>query len=287
MPDALYVNGRFTTTDERVIGVEDRGFQFGDGIYEVFKFVKRRPVFLEEHYRRFEEGLAALEIASPWTLDSFQTVIAELLERTAFEDGIVYIQITRGECERSHFAPTGLAPTVIAYSRSFRFPDAAKKENGISVITARDLRWGRCDLKTLNLLGNYMGRREAKRAGADEALLIRNHTVTEGATSSFFAVLGRRIVTHPNGSEILPGTVRDQVVTLALQAGIRVDERPLRDDELYWLDEAFITSTTQGVMPVVRIDGRTVATGTRGPITHDLQQRLDALEHAAANHATP
>ena len=282
MPDVLYINGRFTTTDERVIGVEDRGFQFGDGIYEVFKFLGGRPIFLPQHFRRMQHGLAVLDIASPWNERELASIVDELLLRTTFDDGIVYVQVTRGDCERSHFAPESVPPTAIAYSRAFSFPDAAKKSAGVAVVTTRDLRWGRCDLKSINLLGNFMAKRDARRAGAAEALLLRDRFVTEGASSSFFAVIDRRLVTHPNGVEILPGTIRDQVVTLALRSGIRVDERPLRDDELYRLDEAFLTSTTQGVMPIVTIDGRRVAHGRIGEVTRTLQQRLEALEETAA-----
>src|SRR5689334_3788177 len=126
MADVLYFNGRFTTTDERVLGVEDRGFQFGDAVYEVFKFARRRPAFLIEHFRRMERSLKQLEIRSPFTEESFASTMRDLLDRTQFDDGIVYIQITRGEGKRAHFWPEDLEPTVVAYSRSFNFPDAAK-----------------------------------------------------------------------------------------------------------------------------------------------------------------
>src|ERR1041385_55887 len=131
MRDVLYFNGRFTTTDERVLGVEDRGFQFGDACYEVFKFVQRRPAFIEDHYRRLDRGLHAIEIPSPWAdADSFAATMRALIERTAFDEGIVYMQVTRGEAERAHFWPENITPTAIAYSRTFKFPDAAKKEIG-------------------------------------------------------------------------------------------------------------------------------------------------------------
>ena len=135
MPDVLYINGRFTTTDERVLGVEDRGFQFGDAVYEVLKFLGRRPAFLLDHYRRMESGLREIEIRLPWTEGQFSAVMRELLERTAFDEGIVYIQVSRGEAPRAHFWPDQIEPTVVAYSRAFRFPDAAKKERGIRTLT--------------------------------------------------------------------------------------------------------------------------------------------------------
>jgi D-alanine transaminase len=288
MPDVLYIadslceRGRFTTTSERVLGVEDRGFQFGDAVYEVFKFLRRSPRFLAEHYGRLDRGLHELEIPNPWPhADAFRATMRELLERTAFDDGIVYTQVSRGEAERAHFWPESLTPTAIAYSRSFKFPDAAKKERGIRVITAPDLRWKHCDLKSVNLLANAIAKKRAQRAGADEALLLDEGLVREAASSNFFAVIDGRVITHPLDERILPGVVRDRVIDLALAARIRVDERPLREAELFTLGEAFITSTTQGVMPVTEIDGRIIGNSRRGDVTTELQRRFDELELAA------
>jgi D-alanine transaminase len=278
MADVLYFNGRFTTTADRVLGVEDRGFQFGDAVYEVFKFLRRRPIFLGDHFRRMERGLHEIEIPNPWTEGSFTVTIGELLERTAFEDGIVYIQVSRGESERAHFYPDKMNPTAVAYSRKFTFPDAVKKERGIHLITTADQRWLHCDVKSVNLLANALAKKKAQRAGAEEALLIGEGTIREGASSSFFAVRGGKVVTHPLDEHILPGVVRDRVIGLALAARIRVDERPLRETELFDLEEAFITSTTQGVMPVSEIDGRVIGNSRRGEITARLQHLLDEAE---------
>ena len=283
MADVLWINGRFTTTDEPVISVEDRGFQFGDAVYEVFKFTGHRPAFLSEHFHRLGQGLKELEISNPWGDErAFATTMASLLERTACDDGIVYIQVTRGTAPRAHFYPDGLAPTAVAYSRAFRFPDAAKKERGIKAITTRDLRWHQCQIKSVNLLGNALAKKKAQRAGVDEALLIDDGFVREGASASFFVVRGGRVVTHPLDEHILPGVVRDRTIDLALRARIRVDERPLREAELWDAGEAFITSTTMGVMPVTEIDGRLVGNGRCGDITGELQKAFDALEKASA-----
>ena len=278
MADVLYFNGRWTTTDERVLGVEDRGVQFGDGVYEVFKFVDKRPIFLAEHFRRLDRGVREIEIPNPWTEVSFEQMVSELLRRTDFGEGIVYIEVTRGESERAHFWPENLQPTAIAYSRRFRFPDAAKKERGIHMITTRDIRWRACHVKSVNLLANALAKKKAQRAGADEALLIDEGIVREGASSSFFIVKNGRIITHPLDEHILPGVVRDRTIGLALGAKIRVDERPLREQELFDLDEAFITSTTMGVMPVAEIDGRVVGNSRRGDVTTVLQELLDDAE---------
>jgi D-alanine transaminase len=270
--DVLYINGRFSTTAERVIGVEDRGLQFGDAVYEVFKFLGKRPIFLSEHYRRMQNGLREIEIRVPWDETQFADVVRELLTRTAFDDGIVYVQVTRGESERKHFYPDDLTPTAIVYSRAFTFPDAVKKARGIALVTADDLRWKHCNVKSVNLLANAIAKKKAQRAGADEALLLDDGIVREAASSSFFGVRGGVVITHPLDEHILPGVVRDRVVSLALANQIRVDERPLLETELFDLDEAFITSTTMGVMPVASIDGRAMR---RGGITPKLQRMLD------------
>ena len=288
MSDVLWFNGRFTTTAERVLGVEDRGFEFADAVYEVFKFVGKRPIFLREHFRRLERGLRKIEIEPPWDEASFETTMHELLERTAFADGIVYVQVTRGEAERAHFWPEDITPTAIAYSRAFVFPDAAKKERGIRVITTADHRWHYCSVKSVNLLANALAKKQAQRAGADEAILLADDgTVREGASSSFFAVRNGRLVTHPLDDHILPGVVRDRTIELALGAKIGVDERPLREAELFDLEEAFITSTTQAVMPVAEIDGRVIGNGRRGEVTARVQALFDALESGAAGFSPP
>lgn len=275
MSDILYINGRFTTTAERVIGVEDRGFQFGDAVYEVFKFAARRPIFLIDHYRRMEGGLHEIEIRSPWDERAFASVMRELIERTAFDDGIVYIQISRGECARAHVFPENLEPTVVAYTRSFRFPDAARKESGIRVITTADLRWKHCDVKSVNLLANALAKKKAHRAGVDEVLLLDAGLVREAASASFFGVHAGRVITHPLDEHILPGVVRDRVIRLARAANIHVGERPMAVAELPGLEEAFITNTTMGVMPVIEIDGRAIGARRRGGLTTELQRMLD------------
>lgn len=280
MTDVLFFNGRWTTTDERVLGVEDRGFQFGDAVYEVFKFLRKRPILVMDHFRRLERGLREIDIRNPWNESGFTRTVDELLERTGFEEGIVYVQVSRGESERAHFYPDKMSPTAIMYSRRFKFPDATKKERGIRLITTPDLRWKQCQVKSVNLLPNALAKKRAQRADADEALLVGDGEVREGASSSFFVVRGGRLITHPLDEHILPGVVRDRVIGLAIRAKIRVDERPLRETELFQLDEAFITSTTLGVMPVAEIDGRIIGNSRRGEITTRLQRLFDDLEQS-------
>lgn len=281
MPDVLYFNGRYTTTAERVLGVEDRGFQFGDAVYEVLKFVGRRPIFLPEHYARFERCLGDMEIPLPFDLNGFAGVFKGVIERTAFDDGIFYLQVSRGETERAHFWPEDIAPTVVAYSRRFTFPDAAKKERGIRTITVPELRSHLSYIKSVNLLGNAFAKKKAQRAGADEALFVSDGRIAEGASSTFFGVREERLVTAALDESVLPGVVRERVNRLALDAGIALEIGSVTLDDVASLDEAFITSTTQGVMPIVAIDDRMVGKGTRGPLTSMLQAALDHAEEAS------
>jgi D-alanine transaminase len=273
--DVLYFNGRFTTTDERVLRVEDRGFLFGDAIYEVFKFLRKRPVFLDDHWRRLAKGLNAIDIRNPWTAESFASTMGELLDRTSFDDGIVYIEVSRGEGERAHFFAENMTPTAAAFSRRYKFPDAAKKERGIRLISDADLRWKHCDVKSVNLLPNALSKKKAQRAGGDEVLFIDGEIVRECGSSSFFIVKNGHVITHPLDCHILPGVTRDRVIDLARDL---VDEREIRVEELADADEIFITSTTLGVMPVNQIDDKTKR--VRGPITADLQHRLEEAESA-------
>ncbi|HXI12940.1 MAG TPA: aminotransferase class IV [Thermoanaerobaculia bacterium] len=278
MSDPLYINGRFTTTDERIIGAEDRGLQFGDGVYEVLKFKSRTPLFANTHFVRFERGLTALGIEIPWNLTTFTSLCSELISRGSIEEGIVYFQVTRGEGERTHLFPEGMKPTAIAYTRRMPFPDAEKKASGIRAISFDDLRWRLCHIKSTNLLGSVLAKQKARESGAVEALLHDGGEIREGANSSFFAVREDTLLTHPLTERILPGTVREKVLMLARDAGIWVEERPIRLDELRELDEAFMTSTTQAVMPIIDIDGHAVSNGKRGILTERLQRLFDDLE---------
>lgn len=278
MAEILYFNGRFTTTDEKVIGVEDRGLQFGDSIYEVLKFLHGAPAFVKQHFERLERNLAALEIPNPFTAESFDSLAREIIGKSSIRDGLLYTQITRGEAKRQHGWPEGMTPNVIIYPTPFSFADEEKKRKGVAVITLPERRWRSCDLKTTNLLPNAMARKAAARAGAFEGVFIDQGEVTEGASSSFFAVREGRVITHTADERVLPGVVRDLAIGLALGDRIRVDERPIREAELYSLDEAFLTSTSQSVMPVTTIDGRTVGNGTRGAVTERIQKLFDELE---------
>lgn len=274
----LYFNGRYTTTAERVLGVEDRGFQFGDGIYEVVKFQNKRPLFASEHLERMSRGLTALEIPVPLERNAWLEVFGELIERSGESDGTLYLQVTRGETARTTLYPADHPTTVVAYARGMAFPSREAKVAGISAVTVPDLRWSRCDIKSVNLLGSVLARQEARRNGAAEALLLRENVYTEGAHSNVFFLLDGVIVTHPANERILRGTVRTQVLRIARETGLKVAERPLLREELDLVSEAFITSTSQGVMPLRTLDGLSLGSNATslklGDLYAELEQRL-------------
>lgn len=276
--DVLWFNGHWTTTDEPVVRVEDRGFQFGDAVYEVLKFRRGAPILVDRHYARLSRCLGLLEIRSPWSAEALAQLLAGLLERTSFAEGLVYLQVTRGVAPRVHAWDSAMEPTALAYSRAFTFPSDEKLREGAAVITMPENRWKRCDLKTTNLLANVMAKNQAGRAGAGEVIYVEGESVTECSSSSLFGVVGATIVTRDDDASILTGTVRDAVIDLAIADGMRVDRRPLLATELASASEIFMTSTSQGVMPVSSIDGG--SRRRRGPVTERLQRLFARLEEA-------
>lgn len=276
--DVVYVNGKFVPRAEAVISVEDRGFVFGDGVYEVLRAIRGRLFATRFHNDRLARSLDGVRIQldtgdSP---SSFVEVGRELLRENGLLDGeaTLYIQVTRGATTRAHhFPPDGTAPTI--YISAARFtPFTEFAERGAPVISHPDLRWGRCDLKTLNLLPNVLASETAKERGAFEAMLIRDGVVTEGAKTNFFGVIDGTLRTHPSDTHILPGITRSVLRDLAAGLGIGLDESPITVDEVPGLSELFLTGTTTDVMPVVQLDGRYVGDGKPGELTRKLQRVL-------------
>lgn len=264
-PSRIYLNGRRLAPAEAAVRFDDRGFQFGDGAYEVLRVYEGRPFLLEDHLARLVRTLEGLEIALPEPLER----IAELCRTLAVErgDGTVYLQITRGAAPRAHAFPAGVAPTFLAYSNP-----AGRVPLALKLRSVPDDRWGRCHLKTLNLLANVLAKQAAVRAGADEGLFVREDgTVTEGTVSNAFLVRSGAIVTHPANKRILGGITRAYVIELAGDLGLAVNEHPFSLDETRWADELFMTGTTIEVAPVESLDGRPVGDGKPGPVTRKLQ----------------
>jgi D-alanine transaminase len=271
MPDIGFVNGRFMPLEEATVPVEDRGFQFGDGIYEVIRTYHGQPFQLDSHLVRFERSAKAIELPLPWNLQQWAAHVRDGIKRSGYAESKVYLQLTRGAAPRDHAFPAGTKPTAVMTVREMRPMEPALQASGVAVMTMDDWRWGRCDIKSVNLLPNVLARQKAKQAGAFEALFIRNGQVTEGSVSNVMIVKAGRLLTAPEGERILSGVTRTIVLELARKEGLPVEERFVTRDELLHADEIFLTGTTVEVLPVIRVDGKAVGAGTPGPVTQKLQ----------------
>jgi D-alanine transaminase len=277
--DTVYLNGAWLPRDRAVVSVDDRGFLFGDGVYEVLRVVEGRYIDGERHFQRLSRSLAELELPDPGDAGiDLPAIGRELLERqdlAARGEAVLYIQVTRGSAPRRHaFPPAGTPPTVFVAATPFL--PKPERAAGVAVITRPDIRWYRCDIKSVNLLPNVLANQRASERGAYEAILVREGLVTEATHSSVFAVLDGVLRTHPNGPSILPGITREVILELAAAEGMEISEAALTTAELARAEEVLLTGTTTDVMPVTSIDGRKVGTGTPGPLTRRLGALLDA-----------
>jgi D-alanine transaminase len=276
--DVVYVNGRFLPRGDATVSVEDRGFVFGDGVYEVLRVINGRLFATRFHNERLDRSLKGIliDLKGDDSPARFVEIGKQLLRDNSLLNGeaTLYMQVTRGATTRAHyFPPADIAPTV--YISVARFtPNTALAESGAAAITHPDLRWGRCDLKTLNLLPNVLASQVAKERGAFEAMLIRDGVVTEGAKTNFFGVVDGTLRTHPTDTHILPGITRSVLRELAREVGIDVDETPITVQEIPQLRELFLTGTTTDVMPIVSLDGKPVGNGKPGQLTRKLQKVL-------------
>ena len=272
------MNGNFVPRSDAVVSVEDRGFVFGDGVYEVVRVIRGRLFATRFHNERLERSLEGIRIPLQGE-DSparFVEIGRQLLRENNLLEGeaTLYIQVTRGATTRAHYFPPANTPPSVYISVARFAPNTELAERGGSAITHPDLRWGRCDLKTLNLLPNVLASQTAKEQGAFEAMLIRDGVVTEGAKTNFFGVVDGTLRTHPCDTHILPGITRSVLRDLAAEINIDVDESPITVDEIPGLSEMFLTGTTTDVMPIVQLDGRFVGDGKPGELTRKLQRVL-------------
>jgi D-alanine transaminase len=282
--ETLYLNGEYLPLDEGHIHVEDRGFQLGDGVYEVIKVMNGRPVWLEGHLERLDRSLAAVRLTEASAGHVFETVLPELVRRSGVVHGMVYVQVTRGTAPREFVFPRPPHPTVLAYARVKAAATPAEILAGTSLHPVEDLRWARCDIKSTNLLAAVLAKEEAKEAGADEALFISPEgTVREGGSSNVFAFMEGTLRTHPLSNRILGGITRLHVIEIARRMGIPVEERAFTLAEVTQAPpadlEVFSASTTKDLMPVVRIGDTVVRDGRSGPVTLEL---LDAFRREQA-----
>lgn len=280
-----YVNGRYVRHAEAAVHVEDRGYQFADGVYEVMYVAGGRLVDEGLHLRRLARSLAELRIGWPCAERALRVIVAEVVRRNAVGRGIVYIQITRGVARRDHGFPAAAAPSLVVTARALAAPDEAAAERGANIITLPDIRWGRPDIKSVSLLPSVLGKQQAREAGAAEAWLYdEDDVVTEGtSTNAWIVDRDGAVVTHPADRSILSGVVRTTVLRLARESGLAVVERPFTRAEAAAAREAFLTSTTSFVMPVVAIDGRPVGNGAAGTTTLALRRAyLDHMTRAGS-----
>lgn len=277
MSGIVYLNGAFVDRADAKVSVDDRGFVFGDGVYEVTRSLNGVLLEGDRHLRRLERSLAGLDLSfSPSELPA---ISLRLLRDNGLARGeaTVYWQITRGAAApRTHwFPPVGTPVTVFAAASPFAALHE-KRATGVSTILLPDQRWARCDLKTVNLLPNVIAKQKAVAAGVHEAILMRDGVVMEGAATNFFGVIDGVIRTHPKSNYILPGITREVVLECAAELGMAVREEPMFVDDLPKMSESFLTGTTNDVMPVVTIDGRAVGDGKPGPIAGRLYSALIA-----------
>jgi D-alanine transaminase len=271
MSRIAYVNGRYVPHATASVHIEDRGYQFADGVYEVIAVAAGRLVDEQPHLDRLDRSLRELRIPEPMVRPALKTVLREVVRRNRVRNGIVYLQITRGAAPRDHAFPRGSQPALVVTARA-QAPKRAQQEGGVAVVTVPDIRWKRCDIKSVSLLPNVLAKQSAVEAGAYEAWQVADDgCVTEGsATNAWIVTADKAVVTRAADESILNGITRRTVIDLAAANGYRLDERAFTLDEARNAAECFLTSTTSWVMPVTSIDGAAIAGGQPGPLTRAL-----------------
>ncbi|HHW06117.1 MAG TPA: D-amino-acid transaminase [Clostridia bacterium] len=278
MGELAFVNGNFVPLDQAYVHVEDRGYQFGDGVYEVVYAFNGVPFGLQEHVDRFFSSMKLIRIEPLYTKEEVTRLVHEAVGKSGFAHAQVYFHITRGVSKRSHPFPVPPTPPgfVITVREAAPLPEE-KKEHGVAVYLTEDLRWARCNIKSLNLLPNVLAKQAALDHGAFEAVLYKEGYVTEGSVSNAFIVSQGQVRTAPADHRILPGITRQQVIDLCGQLGIAVRETPFTPEELMNADEAFLTGSGIEVLPVVKANDTLINGGKVGPVTRQLQQAFKEL----------
>jgi D-alanine transaminase len=274
MPRIAYVNGRYVPHAEAAVHIEDRGYQFADGVYEVVPVFRGQMVDEELHLDRLERSLSELRIEMPMSRQALRMITAEVMRRNRLDNGFVYMQITRGVAPRDHKFPKHAKPAVVMSVRQTKLHGDAAIHDGVKVVTQPDLRWARRDIKSVSLLPNCLAKQNAHEAGASEAWLVEEDgTITEGtSTNAWILTEDNKLVTRKADSSILNGITRVSLIKCAEAEGIAFEERPFTPEEAYRAREAFLTSSSNFVMPVTEIDGRTIGNGHAGLLTLKLRQ---------------
>lgn len=262
----VYLNGEFLPAEQAKVSVFDRGFLLGDGIYEVIPAYNGVSFLLDGHLARLEQSLAGIDLVNPHTAEQWKTIIDELIALNGGGDQSIYLQVTRGVAPRDHVFPDNVEPTVFLMSNPLKAVPMEWKQQGIKAITVDDIRWQNCHIKAISLLPNSLLKQRAKEAGAQEALLIKDGYLTEGAASNAYAVINGTIYTAPKDEKVLPGITRDLVLELARAAGLPVLEMPVSLERLQQADEIWVSSSTKEVLAVTKLDERPVNAGEPGPV---------------------
>lgn len=273
----VYLNGEFLRVDEAKVSVLDRGFIFGDGIYEVVPVYQGKAFRMAEHLNRLDRSLAALRITPPLDRAGWVDLIEQLLSRTNLDTCIVYLQVTRGVAKRDHqFPATPVTPTVFGMISAWSPPPAAQRTQGLTAISIPDERWLHCEIKSVSLLGNVLAKQQAVDANADEVVQFRDGYLTEGSSTNIWVVSGGKLLAPPKNNLILEGIRYGLMGELAEEAGIAFEARPLSQQEVANADELMVTSATKEVLPVTTLDGKPVGSGKPGPVYARLRAGYDA-----------
>jgi D-alanine transaminase len=273
MSRTVYVNGSFLPFEQATIPLMDRGFLFADGIYEVSAVLNGRLVDNEPHLARLDRSLKEIRIANPYSAAEWTRLEEEIVARNRLSEGLVYMQVTRGAAERDYIFPKDATPTVVMFTQPKSMIASPLAETGAAVITVPDLRWKRRDIKSVGLLAQVLAKQAAAEAGVSEAWMVEDGVVTEGGSSTAFILTkDRKVVTRPLSTAVLPGITRLSVMRLAKENGLAIEERAFSVEEALGAAEAFYTSASSLVMPVVSIDGKPVADGKPGPMTRRLRR---------------
>ncbi|MBI2320762.1 MAG: D-amino-acid transaminase [Chloroflexi bacterium] len=270
MPKEVYLNGRIVPYGEAVVPIEDRGYQFADGIYEVIRVYSGQIFEGERHFARLERSAAFLELPLSPGVASVRAAGEELLRRGALREAQIYIQVTRGVAARAHALPSDIAPTVVVLVRGAVVPPEEQVERGVAAITASDTRWAHVHVKVIGLLPNVLAKQRAIRAGAYEAIFIRDGYVTDCTATNVFAVIDGAVTTPPKSNYILHGITREVVLELCAAEGLPHAEAPVTEAQLHGAEEIFVTGTNTEVLPIVTLNGQAVGSGAPGPHTRQL-----------------
>lgn len=269
----VYLNGDFLPADQAKVSVFDRGFLLGDGVYEVVPVYDGHSFQLLGHLERLQASLDGVRMNNPLSISEWTAMIKQLVERNGSGNQSLYLQVTRGVAPREHAFPQGITPTIFAMSNPLAPVKKEYKKKGVSAITLTDIRWQNCNIKAISLLPNSLMKQQAQEAGAQEALLIRDGYLTEGASSNAYVVIGNTIYTSPKDKKVLPGITREVVLVLAEKAGIPLIEQAATVSQLRQADEVWMSSSTREVLPITLLDGERVGAGIPGPVW----QQIDAL----------